>query len=595
MALFHDAWMEQLLSKNDIVSVVSSYVQLRPKGGRLWGLCPFHNEKTPSFSVVPDKQFYYCFGCHKGGGVIQFVMEVERLSYVEAVRLLAQRVGMELPGEVDDAALQKERAQKERLYAACKEAALFFHKQLLSKAGMPARAYLGRRGLEPETIRRFGLGFAPDSWDMLMKHLLRAGYSSEELILGGLLVKNPNSGRVYDAYRNRVIFPIIGTNGRVLGFGARALGDEKPKYINTGDTPIYNKRNNLYGLNLQKSASTKSGDLVMVEGYMDVISLYQAGVANVVASLGTALTQQQARLLKRYVSSVYISYDGDSAGQNATLRGLDILAGEGLTVRVVAIPDGLDPDDFVRRNGKEAFDALREQALTLSAFKLTKMAEGFDLSQEDGREDFAKAASKFICSLEPVEQERYFLWLARKTGISLEALRAQGRLEGAVGAKAKRKSLSEQFSHGALTQNTTEQQRAELLLLQAMLQSREAAELIRQGETVFSQEVYDNFAAEVRKAYQQGRQPNAALILSGMQPEETKQLSTLLQDQVVQLSDPVKSAQDSIRRLQAWRIEEEIRRLQERSASDTIGIEEKLALTKEINLLIVKRTELRRT
>ena len=434
---FPDAWLDELLAKNDIVSVVSPYVELRPKGRRLWGLCPLHGEKTPSFSVSPDKQMFYCFGCHAGGTAIQFIMQMERLSFVEAVKLLAARAGMELPDDAGDAALQRERAYKERLYAACRKAARFYMETLLGPDGAPGRAYLARRGLTSEAVKRFGIGFAPASWDALKNRLTAEGFTQQELLDAGLLVHNTEKNSVYDAYRNRVIFPIIGTGGRVLGFGARVLGDEKPKYINTGDTPIYNKRNNLYGLYLQKGRG--SGELVMVEGYMDVIGLFEAGVTNAVASLGTALTVQQARLLKRFVPLVYIAYDGDAAGQQATLRGLDILSREGLDVRVIVFPDGLDPDEFVRARGREAFETLKDQALSLNAFKLESMAQGYRLTDENDRERYAKEACRFIASLEPVEQGRYYAQLAKKTGYPVEALKAQGASAGPLEAAPPRR------------------------------------------------------------------------------------------------------------------------------------------------------------
>lgn len=354
MARFGDDWLEQLLAKNDIVTVVSSYVRLKAKGRNLWGLCPFHHEKTPSFSVAPEKQMFYCFGCHMGGGVVQFIMQVEHLSYVEAVKFLAQRAGMELPDQVDDVSLQREREKKDRLYEACKDAARFYFDCLRSDEGRQAREYFARRGLNGAMVSRFGLGYAPEGWDRLKNHLQKKGHREEDLVDAGLLIRNGQ--RVYDAYRNRVVFPIIATTGKVLGFGARAMDGSTPKYINTGDTPIYNKRANLYALNIVK-AKKQLTDIVMVEGYMDVISLHMAGVDNAVASLGTALTQQQARLLKRYAPTVYICYDGDAAGQNATMRGLDILEAEGLQVRVIVLPEGQDPDDFIRQNGeRRVFD-----------------------------------------------------------------------------------------------------------------------------------------------------------------------------------------------------------------------------------------------
>ena len=362
---FPSAWLDELFAKNEIVSVISSYVDLKPKGRKLWACCPLHGEKTPSFSVSPDKQLFYCFGGHAGGTVVQFVMDMERLTYPEAIRYLADRVGMEMPENVNDQALKLARQHKNRLYEATRAAARYYFECFTDpELGKPGREYAQKRGLTPEIVKRFGLGYAPESWDGLFNRLTKDGFTKKELLDAGLLVHNEQKNSVYDAYRGRMIYPIIGVNGQVLGFGARVLNNDKPKYINTGDTPIYNKRNNLYGLYLHKNE--KLSDLIMVEGYMDVIGLYKAGVTNAVASLGTALTQQQARLLKRYVDTVYIAYDGDAAGQNATVRGLDILSAEGLQVRVISFPDDLDPDEYVQIYGKTGFDRLKENALSLN-------------------------------------------------------------------------------------------------------------------------------------------------------------------------------------------------------------------------------------
>ncbi len=423
MPLFPDSWLSELLGKSDLVAIASEYTQLMPKGRRLWGCCPFHSEKTPSFSVTPDNQLYYCFGCHAGGSVIQFMMEAEKLTYTEAVKSLAQRAGMELPEEMDDQKLRSERALKERMYAACKEAAMFYHGLLLSEEGKAAQQYLIRRGVDSHTVKSFGLGFAPESWDRLTNHMFSKDFTKEDLIAAGLAIRGKSKDGCYDAFRNRVIFPIIAQNRRVIGFGARTMGKDIPKYLNTGDTPIFNKRSHLYALNMQKGK--KLSDLIMVEGYMDVISLHQSGIDNAVASLGTALTQQQARLIKRYAPKVYISYDGDAAGQNATLRGLDILAKEGLDVRVILIPNGQDPDDYVRQNGKEAYLSLKDKALTLNGFKLDHLMWELDMNSPDDRETYAKKACAFLGTLQPVEQERYTPLLARRTGLSEAAILKQ--------------------------------------------------------------------------------------------------------------------------------------------------------------------------
>ena len=321
MPYFPDIWMNELLTKTDIVSLVSEYTSLSPKGGRLWGCCPLHTEKTPSFSVQPEKQMFYCFGCHAGGGAITFVMKAERLGFNEAVEALAQRAGMELPDEAEDDRLRARRAYKERLYGACKEAARFYHAQLKSDPGAQAREYLKKRGVDWATAVRFGLGFAPDSWEAATGHLRGKGFSDRELIDAGIGIRNKAGDGCYDAYRGRLIFPIIATNGRVLGFGARTMKkDEQPKYINTGDTAVYNKRSNLYAMNMQKGLK---GELIMAEGYMDVISLHSADVTNVVASLGTAMTRVQARLVKGIRAACTCATTGRSRAERGAARHRD--------------------------------------------------------------------------------------------------------------------------------------------------------------------------------------------------------------------------------------------------------------------------------
>ena len=538
---FPDAWLDELLAKNDIVSVVSSYVELRPKGRRLWGLCPLHGEKTPSFSVSPDKQMFYCFGCHAGGTVIQFIMQMERLSFVEAVKLLANRAGMELPENADDTAMQRERAYKERLYAACKAAARFYMETLLGPDGAPGRAYLAGRGLTSESVKRFGIGYAPAAWDALKNHLLAAGFTQQELLDAGLLVHNTEKNSVYDAYRNRVIFPIIGAAGRVLGFGARVLNDDKPKYINTGDTPIYNKRNTLYGLYLQKGR--RCADLVMVEGYTDVIGLFEAGITNAVASLGTALTVQQARLLKRYTQLVYIAYDGDAAGQNATIRGLDILSHEGIDVRVIVFPDAQDPDEFIRTHGREAFDALKDHALSLNAFKLESMARGYRLTDENDRERYAKEACRFIASLQPVEQGRYYAQLAKKTGYPVEALQAQGAAGSPLETAPIRRSPGTRRAAAPAEEDA--RTRAENALLLAMAQSREAtlAAVSDGAAELFSDDARSLLAAEIIAAYAADTAPNCARIIAAMPEELAGRLAGVFREDAV-AKDPLRVVRD---------------------------------------------------
>lgn len=579
---FPDAWLDELLAKNDIVSVVSSYVELRPKGRRLWGLCPLHGEKTPSFSVSPDKQMFYCFGCHAGGTVIQFIMQMERLSFVEAVKLLANRAGMELPENADDTAMQRERAYKERLYAACKAAARFYMETLLGPDGAPGRAYLAGRGLTSESVKRFGIGYAPAAWDALKNHLLAAGFTQQELLDAGLLVHNTEKNSVYDAYRNRVIFPIIGASGRVLGFGARVLNDDKPKYINTGDTPIYNKRNNLYGLYLQKGR--RCADLVMVEGYTDVIGLFEAGITNAVASLGTALTVQQARLLKRYTQLVYIAYDGDAAGQNATIRGLDILSHEGIDVRVIVFPDAQDPDEFIRTHGREAFDALKDHALSLNAFKLESMARGYRLTDENDRERYAKEACRFIASLQPVEQGRYYAQLAKKTGYPVEALQAQGAAGSPLETAPVRRSPG--IRRTAVPVEEDARTRAENALLLAMAQSREAtlAAVSDGAAELFSDDARSLLAAEIIAAYAADTAPNCARIIAAMPEELAGRLAGVFREDAV-AKDPLRVVRDCAAAIRRFDRRRQIDAMTLELTDSTLPANERQALMEQIQHL----------
>lgn len=432
MARFPAAWLDELRSRADIVQVVSGYVPLKRNGHRYWGLCPFHNERTASFSVDSEQQLYYCFGCKAGGSVIQFVMDIEHLEFADAVKHLADQLHMPLPQMEDDPDYQRRRDQRDRLLSANREAARYFHQTLFTPAGRPMLDYLKRRGLSDNVIRKFGLGAASDDRDALYRHLTAQGYTEEELRLAGLIVVKPaepateNSPakprRVFDMFRGRAIFPIIDQYGNVLAFGGRTLGDGQPKYLNTCDTPVFNKRQGVYAANLLRKERHLER-VILVEGYMDVVSLTQFGVTGVCATLGTALTSEQARLLKRFAPKVYLSYDGDSAGQHAILRGLDILQSEDIPARVLDFPDGLDPDEFIRRDGLEGFEHL--PALTPETYRMRRLKEQFDLSTQDGRTEYAKACAPLLRRLEPVEVENHLQELMVQTGFTREVLLAQ--------------------------------------------------------------------------------------------------------------------------------------------------------------------------
>ena len=425
------AWLDELRSRSDIVQIVYGYVALNKKGRNYWGLCPFHGEKTASFSVDGEHQLYYCFGCKAGGDVIHFMMDIERLSFPEAVEQLADRAHMTIPEMEKDEDYERRRTQRERLLNANREAARIYHETLFTPAGEASLAYLRRRGLSDSVIRKFGLGASPDSWSALSDRLMEKGWKLDELVLAGLTVRKKNDDgkeRYFDMFRNRAMFPIINTHGNVIAFGGRTLEKREPKYLNTSDTPVFNKRQGVYAANLLRQQRHLER-VILVEGYMDVVSLTQFGVEGVCATLGTALTNEQARLLHRFAPQVYLGYDGDSAGQHAILRGLDILEQEGVPARVLDFPDGLDPDEFIRRDGIEGFRKL--PAISPATYRLRRLKEQYDLSTQDGKLAYARAASGIIAAVDPVEREIHLKDLSLATGFTRETLLEQMNLTAA--------------------------------------------------------------------------------------------------------------------------------------------------------------------
>ena len=415
---FPAAWLDELYARADIVQIVSAYVPLKKNGSRYWGLCPFHHEKTPSFSVNAEQNLYYCFGCKAGGNVVQFVQEMERLTYPEAVEYLARQMHIPVPVMQEDPDYEHRRTQRERLLNANRAAAKWYHAQLWLPENQRLLEYLHDRGVDDGTIRKFGLGAAPDAWDALTTELENQGYTQEELRLAGLTVVKPDSR--FDMFRNRAIFPIIDAQGQVLGFGGRAMGNAQPKYLNTSDTPVFNKRKGVYAANLLKKQRNLKR-VILVEGYMDVVALIQHGVNGVVATLGTALTNEQARLLKRYAPEIWVSYDGDSAGQHAIVRALDIFEQEDIKARVLFFPDNLDPDEFIRQRGLDAFQQLRP--LRAAEYLLQRAKEDLDLSDDEGRMEYARRSAQILRKVkEPIELDHYLKNLTVDTGISREVL-----------------------------------------------------------------------------------------------------------------------------------------------------------------------------
>ena len=409
-------FLDELNARCDIVDLVSRYVSLKKSGSNYFGLCPFHNEKTASFSVAPDKQIFHCFGCGAGGGPIRFVMKIEGLEFPDAVRFLAKQYGMEVP---EDTADRGQRQRRDRLLELMKEAARWFYAQLHAPRGKAPMEYFVRRSLSKRTMNNFGLGYAPDSFHALLDAMTAKGYSKEELFAAGLIVRSPK-GTYYDKFRNRVMFPIIDIRGDVIAFGGRVMDDSKPKYLNSPETMIFNKSRNLFAMNIAKK--TKSDYFLLAEGYMDVIALHQAGFDSAVASLGTSLTEEQARLLSRYTKNVIICYDADNAGQNAAQRAIDILGRAGLSVRVLRIPGAKDPDEFIKEHGAEAFRKLIERSENHIMYRLQNIQDKYDLTQDDQRVLFLKEAAREVASLEnAVEREVYTARAAKTAGVTAQA------------------------------------------------------------------------------------------------------------------------------------------------------------------------------
>ncbi len=415
-----ESFLQELAEKNDIVEVISDYVQLNKRSGQnLFGLCPFHSEKTPSFSVSPSRQIYHCFGCGKGGSVINFIMEIESLSFLEAVDFLARRVGMEVPQQEADPM----RPKRERLYAINRDAGRFFYAQLSVPHGEPARRYMEKRGIAPGTAKRFGLGYAPESWDSLVSALKEKGYTEREMMDAGL-VRSGKKGGVYDTFRNRLMFPVIDVRGNVIGFSGRILGDGEPKYMNTPETPVFSKSHNLFGLNLAKKS--KSGYIILVEGNIDVVSLHQAGFDSAVASLGTSLTPEQARLLSRYTNEIVIAYDADDAGQKAAKRAIGLLEKLEMKVRVLTVQGAKDPDEFIRARGPDAFQNLLDRSENHVEYQLQAIHRRYDLNVDEQKVAFLKEAVDLVSTLPgAVEREVYAMRVASLCDISPDAVNAE--------------------------------------------------------------------------------------------------------------------------------------------------------------------------
>ncbi len=419
---FPESFIRELTERNEISDVVSAYVRLYKKSGsNLFGLCPFHSEKTPSFSVAPDKQIYHCFGCGKGGSVINFIMEVENLSYPDAVRFLARRVGLAVPEEEKD----QNYSRRERMLELNRDAARFFHEQLGQIQGEIARQYIKKREISPAMVTRFGLGFAPNTWDSLVLAMQKKGYTKPELVDAGLArVSKKGDGGIYDTFRNRLMFPVVDIRGSVIGFSGRILDDGEPKYMNSPETLVFSKSHNLFAMNLAKKS--KNGYIILSEGNIDVVALHQAGFDSAVASLGTSLTPEQARLISRYASEVVIAYDGDEAGRKASQRAISILQQLELKVRVLRMTGAKDPDEYIKKFGAAAFENLLSRSENHIEYRFADIASKYNIASDEGRVAFLKDVTGLIATLpSAVEREVYARKAADMAKVSGDAVIAE--------------------------------------------------------------------------------------------------------------------------------------------------------------------------
>ncbi len=588
MAYFADEWIHELLSRINIADLVGEYVTLQNKGGRLWACCPFHNEKTPSFTVNPDKGFFHCFGCGKGGNAIHFVMEQDKLTFPEACAYLAEKVDLAVPENTDNRQYEARKAARKKNCEMNKAAALYFHKLLYSPAGSAALEYLKGRGINDRIVKTFGLGFSGNDWDGLMKLLEKNGFTKQEMSAGGLI--KINEGKSYDLFRNRVMMPIINTFGDVIGFGGRVMDDGMPKYLNSPETAAFSKSRNLYNLNIvRRQKDVRS--LVLVEGYMDVIALYMHGVQNCVATLGTALTQDQARLIKRYVSSVYISYDGDEAGKKATLRALSVLSQEGIESRVISIPGGQDPDDFLKKYGKEGYVKLMKAAKPELDYRFDVAAAPYDLSDGYQKERYTKDCIAILKSIgSAVVKEKYVRKLSERTGFSENSIMQD--LGMAEGEKPEYKSAPKKAETGAA-------QRAEDGMMAALCTQPDRALSIE--KYILPHELCDEVNRKIYSylldSAKKGFLPRGDEILSMLElAEDINKASALLE--LAAGGDERTNADsyltDCVKRVKIANKERELAAMQERSRGD-MDAETKKRLGAEISRLSKELYELRQS
>lgn len=527
--------VEEVRSKNDIVDVVSGYVRLQKKGANHWGCCPFHNEKTPSFAVNGAKQMYHCFGCGAGGNVYTFVMNYENYSFPEAVKMLAERAGVTLPEIEYDEEQKRKQGHRQRLLDVNREAATFFYYQLRSPQGEAGYRYLSQRALSDETMRRFGLGYAGKSGAGLIQYLKQKGFEDKLIIEAGLGSYNERTG-LLSQFWNRVMYPIQDIRGKVIGFGGRVMGDGEPKYLNSPETPIFDKRRNLYGLNFARTA--RSGNIIICEGYMDVIAMHQAGFTQAVASLGTAFTAEQAMLLKRYTDNVLLAYDSDGAGVKAALRGIGILRDVGLSGKIINMQPCKDPDEFIKKNGREAFQERIDQAENSFFFEIRMLERDYDLKDPESKTLFYKEIAKKLCGFSvDVERENYLEAIAEKYHIGFENLR---RLVGSYAMQTGVDKPPERPRSGVQPKNTPQEnsKRSQRLLLTWIVDDPALYPRIARyvGPEDFTEDLYRQVAEQLFRDMEAGQYQPASIISRFQDEEQQRRVAELFNTELPQLS-----------------------------------------------------------
>ncbi|UTR09371.1 DNA primase [Evansella sp. LMS18] len=552
--------IEEIRKSVDIVDIISEYVQLKKQGRNLTGLCPFHGEKTPSFSVSPDKQLYHCFGCGAGGNVFSFLMETDGLSFSESVAKIARRVNISVP-EAEEAAGNsgiKDETFQPWIEGHSLAAKLYHHILTATDEGRDAREYLRKRGFTREAIDTFQIGYAPDSWDLLTNFLEKRNFSLKDMAESGLLAVRDFDKKSFDRFRDRIMFPIWNKNGEAVAFGGRILGEGNPKYLNSPESALFKKSEILYNFHQARKAIKKKGEAVLFEGYVDVISAWRAGIHHGVAALGTALTENHARMLRRNADKVIICYDGDDAGQNATFKNAVLLEESGLQVRVARLPEGYDPDDYIQQNGPEQFSSqVISQSMTLMAFKFQYFRRGRNLLDEGERMDYIHTVLKEISLLErAVERDHYIRQLAEEFNISLEALKQeQHQIFKSQKKKEKREIRSAAGTYAMKPQKKLKlaHENAERLLLAHMLHSDSVAVQVQdQVGGTFNIDEYQAIAAHLYSFYGEGHSPDPSLFIERMEDEKLKRITTELAMMTINTEMSEQELDDYIRQIKKY-------------------------------------------